>query len=522
MITDEKLQMMLDVRIWRELFPDFVSKRISHDVISVLASPEGRMGLIETIRRGEYHVAPPRVVMIPKKNGGYRQVYVLNDLDRCVMAVINTVYTRLYGARIHPNCKSYQKGLSVPATLHGLQSKLGIGGYKVDLSKYFDSVPHWKINDMLHSMDTSSPVDKVLWEFYNTDLIEVDGKIVPHFKSLGQGCAFSALLSNLALAEIDAKMSDQCEVFLRYSDDILLLDQQADEQLAVLQKELQKLELTTNPKKLIKIDSDSEFIFLGGKVCKDSVHMSEESYSKMKQSIRRICKRYHKRGNRSVQRRAVRALQAYLFGGKQYTVLEYFCFLCTDESDIERLDRYCRDELKAIYTGKHNHTTNEHKTSNSVLEELGWVSLVHLYRLYKYSSDVYDAKVKSIKCRAWNPKHVESVYGLQLTEDTCVNLATGIVKQFGLFYKVERKERQSVFECIEDLWPLARQSTRMTALNTSPPTEPPLSWDEVLEHDHALLTIEMLICTTKWDFSQYFLQSKKYPDLVIFKDWAAV
>lgn len=154
---DKKLEGLKDFVVWQELFPSFVEKGIDREVLGLLSQPKYRLGLARMVQDGVYEFGEPREVAIPKDGGGKRLIYVLPDLDRCVMAVIAQVYTKLYSSWIHPACVSYQKGLSVPKTLHELRRKLTCGGYKVDLSKYFDSVPRWKINEMLKRMDTGSP-----------------------------------------------------------------------------------------------------------------------------------------------------------------------------------------------------------------------------------------------------------------------------------------------------------------------------------------------------------------------------
>lgn len=520
---DKKLEMMLDFSLWQKLFPIFREKRIGREVLAALSQPKNRLGLVRMIEDGVFEFGEPREVAIPKDGGGKRLIYVLPDLDRCVMAVVSQVYTKLYSDWVNRNCVSYQKGLSVPKTLHRVRRKLGNGGYKVDLSKYFDSVPRWKINEMLQRMDTGSPVDRLLWKFYNTDLVEREGQVVEHFKSLGQGCAFSPLLANLCLASVDEEVGSLCSVYLRYSDDILVLGERSDEALELLKERLTEMGLSLNPKKIQRIEGGEEFTFLGGKVCRDWVRLSEKSWSKQKAVVRRIAKK-RKRGSRAAQKNCVQALKRYLLseeGG--YCTLEYYCFLCTEEWDLQRLDEYCRDEIKAVYTGKHNHATNEHKTSNELLEKMGWVSLVHLYRLYKASPSVFRAKLKAMQENLLQPKKVVEVQQVNLTTDTRVNLISGLVKQDGLYYRVERKERKqsAVLQRIESLWEKARLYEGFSALSTTPDRDRVYSAVELEEIARAVGEIELLIVTTKWKFGQYYWQSNKYPELVIFRDWTS-
>lgn len=146
-------------------------------------------------------------------------------------------------------------------------------------------------------------------EFYNTDLIERDGKVVEHFKSLGQGCALSPLLANLCLASVDKEMAERSEVYLRYSDDILVLGEGADETLEVLKERLKELGLELNPKKVQRMEN--EFTFLGGKVSKERVGVADKTWKKQKVEVKKRMK--GKKGSRAAQKRCVQRLQKWLF-----------------------------------------------------------------------------------------------------------------------------------------------------------------------------------------------------------------
>lgn len=516
---DAKLERVADFHIWQELFPEFIEKGIRRDLLALFAQPQYRFGLIRLIEEGKYQFDAPRETSIPKDGGGERLIYILSNIDRCVMSVVTHVYVELYGKWIHSACKSYQKGFSVPAILHDIRRKLEHGGYKVDLSKYFDSVPRWKINKMLQRMDTGSPVDQLLWDFYNTDVIIRDGKPVRHFKSLGQGCAFSSLLANLCLAEVDEEMFSMCEVYIRYSDDILMLGNKADEALAVLKERLADLGLQLNPKKVQGIHAGSAFTFLGGKICNEQIHLSNKVWASQKKAVRKITRR-GKRGSRALQRKAVKNIQKYFIGKSgSYCMLEYFCFLCTDGYDMQRLDEYCRNEIKAIYTGKHNHATNEHKTSNEMIYEWGWVNLAHLYRLYKMSRHVFDAKLAAMRENNICPANVVNVDQVWFTPNMQVNLVSGLVRVDGRYVKVLRKKRKGVLERIEELWPKARLYEGFTALNVKPNKNHVYTYTEQSEINLAIKEIELLIVTTVWNFEEYFWQSKAFPELIIFREW---
>lgn len=524
---DEKLKDMLDFRLWEQAFEKFSEKRISYSIRSRFAQPQYRMGLINMITASDYVIQPPRSQLIPKDNGSMREIFILNDLDRAVMSVINEVYYNRYSYRIHKRCISYQKGLSVPSTLHSIRKLLPCNGYKVDLSKYFDSVPHSVINSMLLSMNTDSPLDQVLWKFYNDDRIEKDGTIIPHFKSLAQGCSFSSLLANLCLASIDEEVGNLCKVYIRYSDDILMLGEQADEALALLQERLSSIGLSLNPKKVERI-SEKPFVFLGGIVCKDWVRMAEKSKKKAKAGVRSITKKYGKVGSRKAQRNVVKQLNRFLYGDSddKHCFMEYFSFLCTDDVDMVWFDQYVRAEIKAAYTGKHNHTTNEHKTSNDLLREMGYLSPVHMYHLYKWQPQVFRAKLRAFHEAPIAPKSVGSISlqeALQVLRHDAnailCNLVSRMVRINGNWYRVIQESIPNFYGVLESYWSKARLYESGCALNTSPDYRKAYSFEEFNAIQFAVKYVMLCIITHSEPLGQYYWQSEKYPDLVLFREW---
>lgn len=100
-----------------------------------------------------------------------------------------------------------------------------------------------------------------------------------------------------------------------------------------------------------------------------------------------------------------------------------------------------------------------------------------------------------------------------------MNLISGLVKQDGQFYKVERKDRPDVLQQIEDLWEMARLWEGWTPLNTNPKKDKVYSVIELEEIEMALKIVELLIATSIAPFEQYYWQSSKFPELVIFRDW---
>lgn len=406
---DEKMELFFNKEIINEALLHGNTKGIPRETLSIFSEPKGRIVLAKLFEDEEYEISPPKISLIPKKHSTeMRKVYVNNPLDRMILSIINNVYSRLYSNLIHPNCVSYQKGLGVGRIVKNISRQIcsspAVKGYKVDLSKYFDSVNKETLFQALTELNTNSPIDKIILRYYSDDhIIDENGNRIDKYKSLAQGCALGAFLANYILRDIDEEISNMNVMYYRYSDDILILGKDADRALTRLNEMLQAKGLTLNPKKIFKLDSNTEFEFLGIKIDQEKLSMSDDSIDNYKRKIKEITKykKGTKRCSRDEQRKAIRRINRYIYtdyidNPDSFGWMEYFGSVCNSEDDFRLLDEFTKDHIKALYTGKWNHTTNRNKTSNDILRELGYVSLLHMFKLYKINKEVYRAEVQRI------------------------------------------------------------------------------------------------------------------------------
>lgn len=401
-MTDMKMEMFCNKQLWEDAIEHGLDKRIDKALLYALTNPTGRLAVIQAIEEGRYEIQPPKIVEIPKPNGKIREVYANQALDRVVLSIINSVYISMYSDMIHPSCRSYQKGMSVQKTVREVTSKLkdGYHGYKCDLSKYFDSVNKETLFANLDAVSSGSPLDDVVRKYYDDDRVLIKGNIVEHYKSLAQGCALGTFLANIVLRDVDEVLSSMDILYYRYSDDLLILGEDADKALEVLQEMLVPKGLHLNPKKVERIDADATFTFLGAKIHGTEIDISDESAERFKDEIRKITKmrKGMKIKNRTTQRRAIKKINDYMYlaymkNPSNFGWAHYFFSLCTTDKTIRELDNFVKDHLKYMYTGKWNAVTNMHKTSNEDLENMGYVSMKNRYDLFKMNRELFKADI---------------------------------------------------------------------------------------------------------------------------------
>lgn len=425
-VQDAKMTMLCDPAIWQDVLNRVRRKkgrRIDYESFGAVTDTVGRASLVQAIADGTYTLSPPKTLYLDKITGIYlsykeavnrdfkdvRTLYAPSQpLDGIVLAIVSTIYNRLYGNRIHPSCRSYQRGIGVKKILHeDLLPRLkgNQRGYKVDLSKYFDSVNKPTLDAVLKSMDTGSPVDALIWKHFHDDRVFVNGQLEPRYMAIRQGNALGTLLANLALEDVDARLSQFDVLYLRYADDILIVGPEADEALAALREMLEPKGLKLNEKKTVAIDSSRPFTFLGCEIANGHVDMSQESYDRIKLKIRRICRphKYIPKESREEQVKAIKKINWLLRDGhyadqRNFGWERYFFSVIDNPVRVRMLDQYIKEHIKGVYVGRQTqHRKAKALTSDDMLRTMGYKSLMQMYRASRCGPNVYNTEMMEVR-----------------------------------------------------------------------------------------------------------------------------
>lgn len=339
---------------WERAIEVGVGKGINKSMLRQLCSPETRKKFLEAIANGNYEIAPPHEAKIPKDNGDFRIVYVNEGFDRVALSIINDMLFDLYPNMIHPQCTSYQKGIGTGKVVkevvkYANKSGRHLIGWKADLSKYFDSVPLEFIDAVFDKLGPSKVIDAVR-KYYHSDLcFDVDGNLIHHYASLKQGCAVAAFLADVMLYHIDEQLSKLNGYYVRYSDDILFIGKDAPKAMKILKKELAELHLTLNPNKVEDLYRDEWFKFLGFNIKGDKITLSK---SRVKKFQKEIEARTIKKHGISL-RKALNSVNRFLYvGDGEYSWATSVLSIVNVDKDIDELNKFVLDALKAVATGK--------------------------------------------------------------------------------------------------------------------------------------------------------------------------
>ena len=405
---------------WEQAIDVGVGKNISKAELIKLISPETRAKLYIAIKNGTYKIAPPHVAQIPKKDSNeLRTVYICENLDRIFFSIYNNLIFDTCKDMIHPQCKSYQIGIGTGKVVNEVvknikQSKSKEIGSKLDLSKYFDSVPIKYIDELFDKIDErcgKSAVTEIVRTFYHQNLcFDIDGNLIEHFFSLGQGVAFASFLADAMLYDMDKYICENYDVYyVRYSDDILCIGKDWQKALEKIREMLAKKELTLNPKKVETLTKDKYFKFLGY-----SIRGTDISLSKTR--IKDFQKEIEKRTLKSKKKNVVADVCNYLYRGNgKYSWATSVLSVVNIKEDIETLNEFVMDCIRAVSTGKKkvgglgyetskklgvitrgigkNVTANRLKTDKDIA---GYKSLMCMRNALLTDKDLYNTFVRSM------------------------------------------------------------------------------------------------------------------------------
>lgn len=355
-MSDKILQMFFDIDRWTKAIEKGIFKDIRKDILIRLTDESTRLGMADGMLKGRYEITPPHIARIPKDNGEYRTVYVNEPVDRVVLGIANDLLFDLMPEMLHPSCKSYQKGVSCGRVVTEVSRNIvggpdGYLGWKADLSKYFDSVPIRYIDEAFDKVEAAhgrSVLVDVLRKYYHNDLyFDGENKLRRQFQSLKQGCAVASWLADVLLYDLDEELSGMDGFYVRYSDDMLFVGKDYQKAMEVLEKRLGEKSMRLNPKKVEYLTADRWFKFLGFSIRGGMISLSSSRIKTFQKEIEACTIRVP---GISLTR-AVNRVNRYLYKG-EFSWAAQILPVCNVKKDIDRLNNFVMDCLRAVQTGK--------------------------------------------------------------------------------------------------------------------------------------------------------------------------
>lgn len=356
-MNDKILEMFFDLDRWKYAIDKGMVKEISKTELYKLTQPEVRIRMCEAIRDGRYQIAPPHTAQIPKDNGEFRTVYVNEPIDRVFLSIANDLLFGLMPDMRHKNCQSYIKGVGCGKIVKGISQLIADTngaeiGWKADLSKYFDSVPIEYVDKAFDDVEAEhghSAVIDVLRKYYHSDYYFDKHELKSAYQSLKQGCSVASWLADVILYHIDDKLSSLNGYYIRYCDDMLFIGPDYQKAMDILTEELSKMQMKLNPKKVEYLSSERWFKFLGYSIRGSRISLSA---NRLKTFQREVEARTIRKKDTTLKK-ALNAIHRYMYKGDgEFSWATQILPVCNVEKDLNELNKFVMDCLRAVSTGK--------------------------------------------------------------------------------------------------------------------------------------------------------------------------
>ena len=284
---------------------------------------EHKEELLQSIRDESFKPSPVRRKVIPKPDGGERKLGIPTVIDRTIQQAIAQKLQPIFDPLFSDGSYGYRPGRSGQQAMQRTK-KYADEGYtqvvEVDLSKYFDTLNHELLMNLLRKQIQDARVIRLIKKYLKSGVME-NGIVYRTEEGSPQGGPLSPLLANIYLNEFDQEMKRRGVPIVRYAADIVVFARSkraAERLLESSRKYLEnnlKLTLNLEKSKAISIYS-RKFKFLGFAIGKNGkgnyIRVHKNSLAKAKAKLKELTKRNQGKNVREVMEKVEVYIRGWL------------------------------------------------------------------------------------------------------------------------------------------------------------------------------------------------------------------
>jgi RNA-directed DNA polymerase len=303
--------------------------------------------LREQLLSGTYRPQPVKRQLIPKSDGGVRELGIPTALDRFIQQALLQVLQPRFDASFSEHSHGFRPGRRAHDAVYAAQKHIQSGRrwvVDVDLEKFFDRVNHDVLMGRLAKRIADPRMLRLIRRYLDAGIM-ANGVVVERHEGTPQGGPLSPLLANVLLDEVDKELETRGHAFERYADDcnVYVQSRRAGERvMQTLRRLYAKLRLRINESKsAVARPWDRTFLGFSFALSPEGEplrRIANKPLATMKERVRSLAHRNRGRSLASI----ITELAKYLRGWKSYF------HIAQTPRVLHNLDAWIRHRLRAI------------------------------------------------------------------------------------------------------------------------------------------------------------------------------